>query len=76
MPELAVTPGSADCIDVAAQLLAREPGAVARALSSHARSSNGRCGGCRTRPVPWPCSTAAIALTARELLSGRGPSQR
>jgi hypothetical protein len=59
--------GRSDCIDVAARFLAAEPGAVERAFEAHRRQSDGRCTGCRTRPVTWPCSTASIALAARAL---------
>jgi hypothetical protein len=59
--------GNTNCIDAAARFLAAEPGAAERALENHRRSPDGRCAGCRTRPVDWPCSTASIALAAQAL---------
>lgn len=63
-------PNVADCIDVAVEFLARQPGAVDRALAMHQSDSGGWCTECRVTPVRWPCTTAGIALRARRVPEG------
>lgn len=54
-------------IEEAAKLLARQPGASKRALAVHHRRPDGRCNGCYTTLVWWPCVLAAIALRTEEI---------
>jgi hypothetical protein len=58
-----------DCIEAAAQYLAYEPSAVARALAVHIPRGDGRCRGCGHRGVKWPCVVAISAQRALQLLS-------
>jgi len=53
------------CIEVAAWFVAAQPDGPDRALARHSRRPDGTCAGCRTTPVPWPCTTATIARLAR-----------
>lgn len=55
---------AAECIEVAARFLAAQPGAADRVLAAHRRAPDGRCTGCGSRRVRWPCSTAVIARRA------------
>jgi hypothetical protein len=56
-----------DCITVAANFIAAEPGGSQRVLSAHRRQRDGWCSGCIYRPVRWPCPAAHIALMAARL---------
>ncbi|MGH3568935.1 MAG: hypothetical protein ACRDRH_23495 [Pseudonocardia sp.] len=57
-------PNVAQCIDVAAQFLAAQPGAVERALAKHRRGKDGRCTGCVHTQTRWPCAVASIGMRA------------
>lgn len=57
-------------IEAAAQLMATNPGAGERALELHARRPDGRCAGCTTRLIWWPCAIASIARRAVALRPG------
>lgn len=59
------------CIDVAAEFLAAQPGAVERTMARHARRDDGYCSGCVHTLTRWPCGVAAIARSAQLLISGR-----
>jgi hypothetical protein len=60
-----------DCIEVAAEFLAHEASAVARALTVHVPRQDGRCHGCGHRGIRWPCAVAISAQRAAQLLSER-----
>ncbi len=62
----------AECIDQAARLVARNPGAAQRLLVAHRPDRLGRCSGCGQHPPQWPCALVAVGVRAREL-SAHGP---
>lgn len=57
-------PHVATCVEVTADFLAAQPGAVQRALASHCRGEDGQCTGCGQARIPWPCIVATSARTA------------
>lgn len=57
-------------IDVAVRLLAGQPGAPDRILRQHRERPDGWCAGCWHARARWPCSVAAMAITAQELIGG------
>jgi hypothetical protein len=53
--------------DLAAALLADQPGAVQRILAVHHARWDGHCAGCFHVPPHWPCTLAAIARRALQI---------
>ncbi len=69
MREDANRPGDArnDCIRVAAEFVAAQPGGADRTLARHHRRTDGTCAGCLGALTPWPCTVAVIADMAHRL---------
>ena len=59
---------AAGCIEAAALFLASEPAAVERALAVHRAGEDGRCVGCGSAGVRWPCAVVSGARRGLELL--------
>ena len=57
----------AACIIEAARLVAADVGAAERLLSTHHPTPDGRCHGCRSHLIHWPCVLVVIARQAQEL---------
>lgn len=54
-----------DVIQTAVWFVATQAGGPARILAAHRRLPDGICAGCVTTPTRWPCTAAAIAVTAQ-----------
>lgn len=60
-------PASDSCIVEAARLVLSNAGAADRLLAAHRPRADGRCHGCGSTLVHWPCVMVAIARRAHEL---------
>lgn len=61
------------CIREAAQLIGGNVGEAERLLDVHQERPDGRCAGCTSHLIHWPCVMVAIA---EEALALRHPSAR
>jgi hypothetical protein len=61
------------CIVEAATLVAANTGAAERLLAAHHPKPDGRCHGCGSHLIHWPCVLVAIAHQA-QALRAHGPT--
>ena len=62
-----MSPARSNCITEAARLVVCNEGEAERLLTVHLRREDGRCGGCGSHLIHWPCVMVAIARQAQEL---------
>lgn len=67
---MAITATASDCITEAARLVLSNLGEPERLLAAHHPRKDGRCHGCGSALVAWPCVMVAIARRAQVLRTG------